>query len=352
MYSPTRGPERLIRVGQWAITLLFAYFLIQVGASLIADLPLLRQAPRPEQFQDPPAQERLAASLRPLERERAQLQERSEDLERRRRQATETYEREKRGFENWRSARAVTEQTTENPEVLARVRQLDAQLEAQRQLAEEQEDLRRRLAALDGRMTPLLDQRRELEQRASARYRTARRRHAWGAFLIRLLFALPLLLVSIVLFRRYRDSDQWPFVWGFLLFGLFVFFVELVPYLPSFGAYIRYGMGAVLTFLGGRALIRRLRRYLRRKQEEQAAPQEERLLQIRYEKALVALSRNQCPGCERRVPRREGQLPDYCMHCGLRLQVDCATCGDHHPACFPFCPACGASGTGAGSAPA
>ncbi len=40
-WSPSRGPERLIRSGQWLIALLFAYVLIQVGASLIADLPLL-----------------------------------------------------------------------------------------------------------------------------------------------------------------------------------------------------------------------------------------------------------------------------------------------------------------------
>ena len=41
MLSPSRGPERLIRIGQWLIALLFAYFLIQVGSSLIADLPAL-----------------------------------------------------------------------------------------------------------------------------------------------------------------------------------------------------------------------------------------------------------------------------------------------------------------------
>ena len=30
MISPSRGPERLVRAGQWLVALLFAYFLIQV----------------------------------------------------------------------------------------------------------------------------------------------------------------------------------------------------------------------------------------------------------------------------------------------------------------------------------
>ena len=80
---------------------------------------------------------------------------------------------------------------------------------------------------------------------------------------------------------------------------------------------------------------------LLRAQREQAAPQEQRQSQIRYEKSLQALGRNQCPSCERSLPRQEGVLPNYCMHCGLQLQRHCGGCGFQHLACFPYCPSCG-----------
>ena len=53
-------------------------------------------------------------------------------------------------------------------------------------------------------------------------------------FLYRLMLTLPLLVIA-----------GWPFVWGSICFALFAFFVELVPYLPSYGGYIRYVVGII-----------------------------------------------------------------------------------------------------------
>ena len=349
MYSPSRGPERLIRFGQWLIALLFAYFLIQVGASLIADLPLLAAAPRLEQFLDKAQVERLEAELRPLSGERDQLRNQLLAVRQRQNEAQESYDNAKAGFENWRAARSATEQSAQNPEVISRVRQLDAQLETQRRIGTERRELERRIEVADQRIASPEAKLQELRSTAQSRWDRARQGAERRAFLIRLLFVGPVLALAIWQFRRFRGSDQWPFVWGFLLFGLFAFFFELVPYLPSFGAYIRYGVGALLTFVGGRALIGWLNAYLRRKQEEQAAPQEERQRQIRYESALQALGRSQCPSCERSLSRGDGQLPDFCMHCGLRLQHDCPSCGHHQLAFFPFCQACGRASGQAGA---
>jgi predicted RNA-binding Zn-ribbon protein involved in translation (DUF1610 family) len=188
MLSPSRGPERLMRQGQWLIALLFAYFLIQVGGSLIADLPLLSRRPPQERFLDTARVGELERQLQPLQHRRDQLQGAIERL---------------------------TEQSQQNPEVIARARQLDQRLREQQQLSAQ------------------------------------------------------------------------------------------------------------------------------RSQLEQLAPQQLRQRQIRYEKALEALGRHQCPSCERSLPRQEGALPNYCMHCGLQLQRHCAGCGNQHLASFPYCPSCG-----------
>jgi hypothetical protein len=334
MLSPSRGPERLVRLGQWLIALLFAYFLIQVGGSLIADLPLLARRPPQERFLDRPRASRLEGQLQPLQQRRDQLKTEIERLTERQQQAGEATAREQTSFDNWRAARSATERSEQNPEVIARARQLDRLLQQQQQIGAQRSQLEGRLQRTE---VELAAPRGELEQLR----RQARQRAELLAFGIRLMFVGPVLALALWQFRRYRGSDQWPFVWGFLLFGLFAFFVELVPYLPSFGAYIRYGVGALLTFLVGRSLIRWLNAYLLRKQQEQAAPQEQRQSQIHYEKALQALGRQQCPSCERNLPRQEGALPNYCMHCGLQLQRHCGGCGSHHLACFPYCPSCG-----------
>lgn len=342
MLSPSRGPERLIRFGQWLIALLFAYFLIQVGASLIADLPLLAAPPRLERYLDQARLGRLQGELSPLNSERERLQGELLALQRREQEAREAYDTDKTSFENWRSARSATEQSAQNPEVIRRVRQLDGQLEQQRRLGGERRGLESELRTLEQRIASPQQQLDQLQAEAQRRWQSAKQTSELRAFAIRLLFVGPLLALALWQFRRFRGSEQWPFVWGFLLFGLVAFFVELVPYLPSFGAYLRYGVGALLTFLGGRTLIRWLNAYLQRKQQEQTAPQEERQRSIRYEQALQALSRNQCPSCERSLSRDSVALPDFCMHCGLHIQRNCSSCGHHQLVFFPYCSACGA----------
>lgn len=340
-FKELRGPERLMRAGQWVIALLFAFFLTRIGADLIADLPLVTNAPQLEDFLDKGAlsqQERLQT---PLLAKKAQLDqslsEKRDVLEK----AQSDYEKAKESFDNWRDTRSSTEQSSQNPEVIKRTQELDRLLNVQKDLEQQQDALYQQITDVQSRMQPIEQNINQIRSQAEAKFYNAEYRASLKAFFIRLAFVGPLLLIGVWLFRSHRHSKHWPFVWGFILFAAASFFFELVPYLPSFGGYIRYGVGAILTFVGGRALINALQRYAEQKRLEQEASQETRKQSLRYEEALSALSRNQCPSCDRKlVPTEDGKI-SFCMHCGLQLYAQCSSCGHRRNAFFHFCPCCG-----------
>ncbi|MFO0119771.1 MAG: hypothetical protein ACK512_06690, partial [Cyanobium sp.] len=145
-----------------------------MGSSLIADLPLLTKAPRQEQFVDRPRLEPLLSELKPLTQARDNLQARLEGVRRKEEEAREAYATDKASFDNWRSARSATEQSSQNPEVIARVRQLDTQLDQQRRLSAERQGLEQQLGDLQGRIDGPQRQVRQLQADAQARWEKAR----------------------------------------------------------------------------------------------------------------------------------------------------------------------------------
>jgi len=87
---------------------------------------------------------------------------------------------------------------------------------------------------------------------------------------------LPLLLLAAWLFKKKRKTPYWPFVWGFIIFEAFTFFVELVPYLPNYGDYVRYFVGIVLTIVIGRQAIISLNKYLEKQRLTETMPEAKR----------------------------------------------------------------------------
>jgi predicted RNA-binding Zn-ribbon protein involved in translation (DUF1610 family) len=182
-------------------------------------------------------------------------------------------------------------------------------------------------------MTPLLAEGQE-------RYQAALSASELRVFAYRLALTLPLLVLAGWLFKRHRQSQFWPFVWGFALFALFAFFVELVPYLPSYGGYVRYTVGILLTVIVGRWLIKAANRYLAQQKLAEAQPDPVRRQVLTYDTALVRISKSACPGCERPVDFKNPEI-DFCPHCGIGLFDRCPKCSTRKNAFAPFCHACG-----------
>ena len=155
---------------------------------------------------------------------------------------------------------------------------------------------------------------------------------------------LPLLLVAGWMAVKKRRSDYWPLMRGFVLFAAFTFFFELVPYLPSYGGYVRYVVGIVVTALVGRYAILALNRYLEKQKLAEALPDVERRKELSYDTALARLAKKVCPGCERAVDLTNVSI-DFCPHCGICLHDHCGKCQVRKSAFAQFCHACGAAAT-------
>ncbi len=324
MLKSLRVPERLFRLASWVVSLVFASFLIGLGGKIVADLPGVDQHLTLDQFLDPVRLRRgetLRDSLRVVEqdytaaRDRAALQLKA---------AANAYRSARTSFENWIATRTATTDPRQDPEVLRRTRELDVLQAGERSAQAEVDRLDAELLRVAQTLEAQAREEGAMADAARGQYQRARFRQELRVFGIRLLLTLPLLVVAGWLVARKRRSDYWPLWRGFVLFAVFAFFVELVPYLPSYGGYVRYAVGIIATALAGIYVIRAMRRYIAQRAEVERQSESERRRALGYEEALRRMAAGVCPGCERPIAGSDkGSPTNFCVHCGLKLFDRC-----------------------------
>ena len=328
------------RRGLWLVALAFASCLIGLGGLVVDDLPRVEHPLTRENFIDPamaaPLRAAIARGHAAENGTNAALDQATLKLQ----AATQAYANAREAFTNWLDTRKATALPDQDGELIARTKALDdlkaAQTDAQRRIDAE------RQIALDAQQAEAGAQAKldELEAAADRRLDAANSGADLRVFLYRLALTLPLLAIAGLLFRVARGGTWWPFVWGFILFAFYAFFVELVPYLPSYGGYVQYGVGLLVTVIAGRAVIVALNNYIARQQLAEQQPDKVRRRELDYDTALARLGKNVCPGCERAVDLKLGGI-DFCPHCGIGLFNHCAACAARKSAFAQFCQACG-----------
>jgi hypothetical protein len=342
MSKGSRLSETWFQRGLWLLAIIFAGFLIGLGRLVVADLPQVEKPVNADSFMD---RTQLLATRTQLRDDDQALKDNQDALDRQNlavQAATAESNSARETFANWIATRSATQQSNQDAEVIARTHHLDELKANQRSLEAALEKLDQDRLSLQQATALHLAAEQKVEAAGAAGYERALRKLEMRVFLLRLALTLPLLLISIFLFLRARKTAYWPFVWGFIFFSLFAFFVELVPYLPSYGGYVRYIVGILLTILIGIYAIRALQGYLDRQRSAEEKPEEERRKDLSYDVAQARLAKKVCPGCERPFDMADPSN-NFCMHCGLLVFQNCTVCQVRRTVFTHFCRSCGST---------
>lgn len=335
-----RLSETWFNRGLWLVALVFAQFLIGLGGTVVKDLPKVESSVRLDDYVEPQALSRLKRDIEVAQAgakvarnnlSQATLQSQSA-------QANNQADREK--FENWLATRAVTQKPEQDQELIARTKALDTLRQAERDAlarVEAEQKISLDASQAEARAASELQ---VLRQAAQGAFERDARWQELRVFLYRLALTLPLLLLAGWLFAKKRKSKYWPFVWGFIIFATFGFFVELVPYLPSYGGVVRYVVGIAVTVVGGRYAILAIQKYIDEQKQAEALPDNERRKELDYDLAHTRLSKGVCPGCERPVDVKDVNN-NFCQHCGLGIFTKCGQCETRKSAFARYCHSCG-----------
>jgi predicted RNA-binding Zn-ribbon protein involved in translation (DUF1610 family) len=335
--------ERWFNLLLWVVALAFGGFLIGLGSLVVGDLPQVEQRYTVEQFLDADRSKAAADALRQTRRAQTDNRRQADQTQLALDAARSASEAARETFANWLKTRDATQRVDQDPGLIARTERLDGLKAAERAVEERLEALAKAALDLSEREEAQASLDADLRAQAQAARDAAERGQELRVFGYRLALTLPLLILAGWLLLKRRRTRNWPFIWGFAFAAAFAFFVELVPYLPSYGGYVQYGVGAIVTLIFGRAAINALHTYTERQKAAELRPHEERRTEIATDQALQRLAKKACPGCERPIDLAN-PAANFCPHCGIGIFEHCPACDQRKSTFERFCYACGKAG--------
>ena len=347
--------ERTSRIVYYSISIILCLFLILLSNRIIGDLENTTKRPYPEYFEDKTAIESFERDIEKQNDELGVLYSKKETIEKTIAMAKENYANEKQSFDNWLQTRKTLGSPDKDKEVIDRATKLDEFYKVEQDWRLQLNTLQDQIDDLENQMKDIRESIYDEQSKAYEKYAKELKWYELKVFLIRLIFVAPILTLGIFFFVRYRRHKFYPLFFGFTLFSIYVFFFGLVPYLPSYGGYIRYSVGVILSVGLGYYAIKRFKEFMEQKQAELKISTQERAKTIQTTIAEKALDNHFCPSCGKDFLLRQWEFPadkstetgtyryvtTFCRHCGLELFKNCTNCGTKNFAHLLFCSSCG-----------
>lgn len=332
----------------WTVTIVLALFLILLSSSILYDMGSSVKQPRYEHFTSTSEITSARRHIDSLETFRTAVLREIDTLEKKHEASNADYARKKESFDNWVATRRALGRPDTDSEVVSRTMETDRLLDTLKNEEAAIGQARSRLGTISEQRDDAENGLMALEEKATELFESAYNVYQLKIFGLRLLLAAPVLALGIWFFIRFRHHKYKALFLGFSLYSLYVFFVGLVPYLPSFGGYVRYGVGVLLAVSLGYYAIKYINTYVERKQAALKEAAVQRAAKIRQDTAQKAYDAHVCPSCGKdflvkpwEYTEKGPKASSFCQHCGMELYISCPNCGHENFAHFHYCKSCG-----------
>lgn len=346
--------ELTSKIVYYSISTILCLFLILLSNKIIAELDTTIARPIAINFENKEKMDKLTQKISKLTIDIEKLNTKKNTIEKTIQTAKENYSNEKQSFDNWVQTRTTLGSPDKDKEVIKRANNLDSFYKIEEawrnQLNSKQNEIDIKIK--QQQETQNLVEKEKLE--AEEKYQKELKNYELKVFLVRLLFVAPIIAIGIFFFIRYRRHKFWPLFFAFTLFSIYTFFFGLVPYLPSYGGYVHYALGIILSSGIGYYAIKVIRQFIDDKQAELKSSTQERAKNLKIEVAEKALDNHFCPSCGKDFIIKKWEKPskvidneaykmvtDFCRYCGLGLFIKCSKCEHKNYAHLPFCSCCG-----------